>query len=196
MIKANFKTYNNYITDSLHQWDLNQELTISGLNLSVAPEIHFANANMDRAIVRQSMIEAGVVKVMIPNSLLQKSLTIKAYIGIYEGSSFTVIEKVEITVIPRTRPYDYKISDSDEEIYSFDRLENELVNTRAYVDNRIQESLGTFEAVSDITAWITKHEIEAGELEEQIGDNKAEIEVLKTQLNELKIVVEGLTAAT
>lgn len=124
MIKVNFYTYNNYVTDSLYQWDLNQDLVIHGLNLSSAPEIHFSNANMDRAIVRQATLEGGVVTVGIPNSLLQDALTIKAYVGLYEGDKFKVVEVIEIPIKAKARPYDYQISDSDEEIYSFRKLEN------------------------------------------------------------------------
>ena len=70
MIKANFKAYSNYVTDSLHQWDINQVLEVTGLNLTSAPEVHFSNKNLDRAIVRQSTMTNHVVTVDIPNSLL------------------------------------------------------------------------------------------------------------------------------
>lgn len=140
MLHANFNTYNNYVTDSLYQWDKDQDLIISGLNLSVAPEIHFSNANMDRAIVKQSTLNDGVITVRIPNSLLQESLIIKAYIGIYEGSSFNIIESIEIPIIARERPSDYTISDSDEEIYSFNKLENEIANAVNAFDNKVKEN--------------------------------------------------------
>lgn len=127
MIKANFKTYHTYITDSLYQWDINRVLTVSGLNLSVAPEVHFANANMDKAIVRQATLDKLVVRVPIPNSLLQEALTIKAHIGIYEDGTFKVVEVIEIPVIAKARPADYKL-ESDEEIYSFEELKNHIAN--------------------------------------------------------------------
>ena len=128
MIKANFKTYASYVTDSLHQWDLNQVLQVSGLNLTAVPEIHFSNANTDRAIVRQATMKNHIVSVGIPNSLLQDPLRIYAHIGIYEGSTFKVVEMVEIPVIPRKRPLDYQIQTEDEEIYSFKQLENAIAN--------------------------------------------------------------------
>lgn len=129
MITANFKAYASYVTDSLHQWDLNQVLQVSGLNLTTVPEVHFSNANTDRAIPRQAtMNAAGVVAVGVPNSLLQDPLRIYAHIGIYEGDTFRVVELVEIPVIPRKRPADYQIQDSDEEIYSFKALENAIAN--------------------------------------------------------------------
>jgi hypothetical protein len=126
MLYVNFNAYANYVTDSLYQWDINQDLVINGLGLSVAPEIHFANTDMDRAIVKQSTLESGVVTVRIPNSLLQAPLTIKAYVGVYESETFKVIEIVEIPVIAKTKPHDYVIEDSDEEIYSFKALENKI----------------------------------------------------------------------
>ena len=127
-IKANFNSYSTYVTDSLYQWDINQELRVFGLNLATAPEVHFSNANMDRAIVRQATMDNRVVTVGVPNSLLQDPLRIYAHIGVYEGSTFKVVERVEIPVIPRKRPQDYQIETADEEIYSFKRLENLLAN--------------------------------------------------------------------
>lgn len=145
MIKANFNAYSSYVTDSLHQWDINQVLAVTGLNLTAAPEVHFSNSNTDRAIVRQADMLNHVVSVGIPNSLLQEPLTIKAHIGIYEGNTFKVVELIEIPVIPRKRPADYQIEDSDEELYSFKKLENALANkaTNARVDNIIAHNNDT-----------------------------------------------------
>ena len=126
MLHVNFNTYNNYVTDTLYQWDINQDLIITGLGLDTNPEVHFSNANMDRAIVKQSELESDVVKVRIPNSILQTALTIKAYIGIYEANTFKVIETVEIPVIGRARPSDYVFEDTDGEIYSYKALENRV----------------------------------------------------------------------
>lgn len=145
MIKANFSTYATYVTDSLYQWDINQTLSVTGLNLTAAPEVHFANGNMDRAIVRQATITNHVVNVEIPNSLLQDPLRIYAYIGVYEGKTFKVVETVEIPVIPRKRPLDYQIEDSDGEIYSFKALEAALGDkaSNARVDNIIAHNNDT-----------------------------------------------------
>lgn len=129
MIKANFSAYASYVTDSLYQWSLNQVLSVNGLNLTVAPEVHFSNANMDKAIVRQSTLKDHIVSVAIPNSLLQEPLPIKAHIGVYEGDTFKVIELVEIPVIAKARPNNYTIENTDEEIYSFEALKNAIANT-------------------------------------------------------------------
>lgn len=116
---------NTYTVDPLYQWDLNQTLKIYGLSLASVPEIHFANNDMDRAIVRQSTMSTnGVISVDIPNSLLQKPYRITAYVCIYEGETFRSLYSIEIPVKARTKPADYTIQDNDEEIYSFTKLEN------------------------------------------------------------------------
>ena len=135
MIQVNFKAYGSYVVDSLYQWDLNQVLEVTGLNLTEAPEVHFSNSATDRAIVRQAALVDHVVSVGIPNSLLQDPLRIFAHIGIYDGPTFKVVEVVEIPVIARKRPLDYQLEDNDQEVYSFKALENDLANraTRAEV---------------------------------------------------------------
>ena len=139
MIQANFSAYAKYVTDSLYQWDIDQVLKVTGLNLTVAPEVHFSNANMDRAIVKQAELKNHIITVNIPNSLLQEPLRIYAHIGVYEGATFKTVEVVEIPVIARKRPLDYQITDSDEEIYSFKSLENALKNKASNAD---AEALG------------------------------------------------------
>lgn len=121
---------NSYTVDPLYQWDKNQILTIFGLSLPSIPEIHFTTNAMDRAIVKQSsMDKAGIITVDIPNSLLQKPYTIKVYVCIYEGDTFKSLYSFNIPVKARNRPKDYSIEDSDEEIYSFNALENYIYNT-------------------------------------------------------------------
>lgn len=137
MIKANFNAYNRYVTDSVYQWDIDQVLTVNGLNLVVAPEVHFSNANTDRAIPRQTVKTDKGFTVKVPNSLLQEPFTIYAHVGIYEGDTFKVIELVEVPVKPRKRPLDYKIEDSDEEVYSFKKLENNIANMVTKADAKV-----------------------------------------------------------
>lgn len=149
MLHVNFNAYANYVTDNLYQWDVNQDLVINGLGLLTAPEIHFANANMNRAIVRRSSIDNGVITVRIPNSLLQSALTIKAYVGVYEDETFKVIETVEIPVIGRAKPYDYTIEDSDEEIYSFNALEQLVTESVEEINVIGGKIIGDCQAIYD-----------------------------------------------
>lgn len=119
-----------YTVDSVYQWDKDQELVIYGLSLATIPEIHFTNDAMDKAIVRQStMDDAGVITAEIPNSLLQKPYKIRAYVCIYEGETFKSLYLITIPVEARSMPNDYTLTVSDEEVYSFNALENLIINT-------------------------------------------------------------------
>lgn len=120
------------ISEPLYQWDLNQVLTIYGLSLPAIPEIHFTNDAMDRAIVRQAtMNDAGVISAEVPNSLLQKPYKIRAYVCLYKGDAFKSLYLITIPVEARNRPKDYAIAVDNEEVYSFNALENKLENTLA-----------------------------------------------------------------
>lgn len=197
MITANFEAYASYVTDSLTQWDLNQVLQVSGLGLVVVPEVHFSNANMDRAIVRQAtMTTDGVVVVGVPNSLLQDPLRIYAHIGIYEGDTFKVVELVEIPVTPRKRPQDYQIQDEDEEIYSFKALENAIANmiTREAFDAKtkgIEVRVGALEkdsatkaeakAISDRVEVLEKDPITKKEVQDEVKRIDGRIEDIEDE---------------
>lgn len=119
----------------MYQWDLNQVLKIYGLSLGAVPEIHFVNADMDRALVRQaSMDSAGVVSVNVPNSLLQKALKLKVYVCTYERNTFQTQYLIEIPVKARPKPADYTLEVTDEEVYSFNALENQVANALTKID--------------------------------------------------------------
>lgn len=126
---------NRYTVDTLYQWDKDQVLQIYGTSLATIPEIHFTNLYMDKAIVRQAtMDDAGVITVDIPNSLLQKPYKITAYVCIYEGETFKTLYAVEIPIKARTKPADYTLEVTDDEVYSFNALETKLVNVLARYD--------------------------------------------------------------
>lgn len=152
MIKANFSAYSKYVTDSLNQWDQNRTLQVSGLNLTVKPEVHFSNAKLGGAIVVQADLVNHVVMVPVPNSLLQDPLRIFAHIGVYEGDEFKVVELVEIPVIPRKRPNDYELAADDYELYSFKRLENMIQNINDTWVNKNEEQVEEY-----VTAWLDEH---------------------------------------
>ena len=131
-------TKDRYVIDNpLYQWDLNEVLEIRGLSLPSIPEIHFTNNVMERAIVRQaSMDNAGVITVAIPNSLLQKPVPVVVYVCVYEGDTFTSQYKIEIPLKPRKQPTDYSFTDDQEEVYSFNALENQINNAMVYYDEK------------------------------------------------------------
>ena len=121
-------TKNSYTTDSLYQWDLNQELKIYGLSVPITPEIHFAHESMKEAIVRTATMDsAGVISVKIPNSLLEKPNKINAYVCVTNNGTFQSLYKIVIPVIGRAKPGDYEMTDPEGEIYSIDALAVESV---------------------------------------------------------------------
>ena len=165
---------NSYVTDSLYQWDTNQDLVIRGLSLPTVPEIHFTNADMDRAIVRQStMDEAGIITARIPNSLLQKPYKIKAYVCIYEGDTFRSLYQITIPVQARNMPLDYKLTVSDDEVYSFNALENKLENTLAVALDRYDRMEAISTAVVEETRQL-KESAEASAREAEVISQNVE----------------------
>lgn len=141
---------NIYKVDSLYQWDINQALEIQGLSLPTIPEIHFTNDAMDKAIVRQAtMDDKGIITVEIPNSLLQKPYKITAYVCIYEDETFKSLYKLEIPVKARKKPMDYTIEDNDNEIYSFNALENLVNNTLVALNQKCDETIAETENIKE-----------------------------------------------
>lgn len=123
---------NRYVAQPVFQWDRNQILKIYGLSLASIPEIHFANSDMGHAIVKQaSMDNAGVITVDIPNSLLQKPYKINIFVCTYEGGTFQSQYHLELQVKARPRPLDYTLEVTDDEVYSFNALENQVANALA-----------------------------------------------------------------
>ena len=112
MLQVNFSGYNDYVTDSLYQWDLNQELIISGLGVKVAPVIVFSNRNMSKGIVVQSKLVNDVIICPIPNALLQFSCDIIAHLCSEENQEYKAYETVKIPVIARVEPADYLYTDN------------------------------------------------------------------------------------
>lgn len=116
----------DYTVEPLTQWDRNQTLEIYGLSLARAPEVHFSNIAMDRAITRQATMDSkGVITVSVPNGLLQKPYTITAHLCQYNGATFETLYTVKIPVTERKQPADYTIED-DGDLYSFNALNNKV----------------------------------------------------------------------
>lgn len=117
-----------YEVEPLSQWDIDQALEIRGLSLARVPEIHFSTSAMSRAIVRNATMDtAGIVRVEIPNSLLQHPYTLNVYVCTRTGATFETLYKIEVPVTARPQPEGYILT-NDQEVYSFEALENEVKN--------------------------------------------------------------------
>lgn len=117
-----------YKVKDLYQWDTKVMLTIYGLSLSKAPEIHFANVGAEEAIVKQAnMDDSGIISVQIPDSVLQVSGNLNVYIYGYEVDESRTMYHLVIKIVGRAKPLDY-IAEDDDKIYSYNALENKVDN--------------------------------------------------------------------
>lgn len=193
---ANVKVEKNrYTVDTLYQWDLNQVLEIYGLSLPTTPEIHFTNDIMVRAIRRfATMDAAGVIRVEVPNAMLQTSAKIKALVCIREGEVFKTYHEILIPVKARQCPADYTITDEDD-IYSFLALEN-----------LVYDSVAKMEASNAAAAESARQAVNIASNAQEVANAAAETansiaetaETAKTTTEELTLEVERvkITAET
>lgn len=102
-----------YITDPLFQWDINQELIISGMKTNVAPVFHFSNRKSTESILVQSLLDdAGVITVPVPNGLMKDPYNIVAIASTYENQKETTLYRIEIPIRTRVMPEDYYFTDN------------------------------------------------------------------------------------
>ena len=94
-------------TSPVYQWDYGQVLRITGDDLPTISQVHFCNADCDKAIVRvASTVNAGL-EVTIPDKMFQSELAINAFIYLNEEKCGKTIKHIQIPVYARTQPEDY-----------------------------------------------------------------------------------------
>ena len=124
-----------YIASDLFQWDLNQVLEIAGLTIDFEPEIHFASAFNNEVIVQKGeVVENGVIRVRIPNILLQKAYSIVIVVCKADEDSFKSHYMYELPVQARPKPTNYVSEDDEEDIYSFSVLKSEIEKLYKRID--------------------------------------------------------------
>lgn len=131
MISVSFPNNLNDIVsvEKLHQWDVGQQLQISGLSLTVAPMVHFATKAEDIAYVVQSELSNGKITVVIPDKVVSHGYPIIAYVYYEVGLDKKTIKSVTIPVIKRTKPADWvdtTPSDILEVENYLEKIENDL----------------------------------------------------------------------
>lgn len=97
---------------SFWQWDVNQKLTASWLQ--VGDKIHITNGQQKEAPVLQAYKFEGVVVVDVPNIMLQEALPISAYryIEEHQGEEYTV-NKFVFMVRQRPKPDSYVYTETE-----------------------------------------------------------------------------------
>ena len=189
---------NSYKVETLYQWDKDQKLEIYGLSLASIPEVHFANVAMGRAIVRQATVDAaGVVRVDIPNSLLQKASSIQVYVCTYAGSTFETQYKLDLPVKPRQQPADYTLED-DPEVYSFNALENQVLNALSRMDKETTEAKAALNAATAAqTAAETAYKNAKSDVDEAVDSavDEAMAAIAPLLLSDATAAMFGLSAS-
>lgn len=169
MIKAEFKSYGSYTTDSISQWDLNQKLTINGLDIDVAPVLAFSCFGMCESIIVQSKLSDGVITCDVPNAILQFGKNLNVDLCSETGGQYKAFEKMIIPVNRRKKPSDYLFTDNvslstyesikadlEEDINSnktyMDKVKTELKNDNKTLNGRIDTILtGTVNTTKLVT---------------------------------------------
>lgn len=96
---------NGATSNSLYQWDYGQILEIESADIGTEiVEVHFACLNMSEAIVRSCSFSNGVGSVTIPDTCLEQTTLITAWIYRISGSEGHTIKTITIPIISRTRP--------------------------------------------------------------------------------------------
>lgn len=200
MTVVTIKKNNTYTADDLFQWDANRVLEIYGLNLAALPEIHFANGRMSKAIVKQATsYENGVIKVEIPNILLETAIPIRVFVCIYEGEEFISRYSLTINVKARPKPEDY-IAEDDEKIYSYNALENLVNNT--VINLKAENAAFHDEMIAEIDTLCKELKTDVGDMCDQLKTsvnntcNNAISQVNKTcsdTISQVRNIVENTT---
>lgn len=90
---------------SLYQWDYGQSLEIEVSPTSPAiVEIHFSCLEMDEALVQPCAITNGVATASIPDSCLEQTTPITAWIYEINGNSGNTTKSVKIPMVARPKP--------------------------------------------------------------------------------------------
>lgn len=131
--------YDKYgrVIEKIVQWDVGQSISIKGYDLtSYAPQIHFANANSEKALVVESVFSGGLLSCQIPNSLARENLPIIMYIYDAVGETGKTNTIIKIPVTPRPMPDDVVYTD-DVGVISLTEV---LRQAREYMNNSLNYS--------------------------------------------------------
>ena len=90
--------------NGLHQWDYGQQLEIYADDLPAVFEVHFACLGMKEAEVRVCSMVEGVGVVTIPDTCLEQSAPIIAWIYEINGTTGMTTKAITLKVIPRAKP--------------------------------------------------------------------------------------------
>lgn len=118
------------VDKKLYQWDQGREIAIS----TDADVVDFARKNDAKAVRVKPVVKDGVLTASIPNSLLQSSQQIVAYL--VKGDQ-TIYGQV-LPVIPRQKPADYV--ETEDDVLSYVALEKRVAELEKNADGNSEET--------------------------------------------------------
>ena len=92
------------VVNGLHQWDYGRGLEIRCSTLPATVEVHFGTAGSKETIVHVAASANGVATVSIPNSLLEQSSPIYAWVYLAEDTLGKTLLTVTLPIQARPRP--------------------------------------------------------------------------------------------
>lgn len=156
MLRVCLNCYGTYTTDSIYQWDLNQTLSITGLNVDDITAIHFCNKKCDTARVVNVTRDSEGVYAPIPNELLEEPYDVIAYVHTINDNQAKTIEIINIPVIKRVKPDDYVFVENVD-IVNFERLEGDIADYIATMNNAFNDfTSSTNQNYQSFTSGVTQ----------------------------------------
>ena len=115
MIFARFTpTFTNVTTNPVTQWDYGRTLRIEGLKLPTAVRIDFCISGEQETTSRIGITKDGVTDVVIPDSFLEQSNDLVAYVYVNDTTSGKTVKTINIPVDARPKPEEYDSPESKE----------------------------------------------------------------------------------
>lgn len=95
-----------------YQWDVNQFITVKGLDPSLEYEFNFCHRGDPYAMISVPEVTDGDLKVWIPNIIFTSPDPLIMYVLLIEGEdSVKTVYTVRIPVEDRPQPHDYEAED-------------------------------------------------------------------------------------
>lgn len=104
IVTVTFKDSNTATANGVRQWDYGQILSIQGLQLPTAVEVHFALIDSKDSVTRIGITKDGVTDVVIPDSMIEAGKNIFAYVYLRDSESGQTEYEIKIVVTTRAKP--------------------------------------------------------------------------------------------
>lgn len=113
MVYARFTpTLTNVTTNKLTQWDYGRILRIEGLKLPTAVRIDFGISGSQTTISRIGITKDGVTDAAIPDSLLEQSKNLVAYVYVNDTKEGKTVRTINIPLEARAEPEEHDSPES------------------------------------------------------------------------------------